>query len=583
MKSLRATTRESWTASRHGFPQPERRVEPPSWQTPAQRYENVRHPARSVCIGTCLAVTLFSAATLTAAAVASVAPTVTILSPAENMALRLDQPTTLAAGVREEAQGTAARAAEFAWDLVRISDGHTFELTQRPGDPTPSPSNRSLLVTFGSLPDISEGEYWLSVRVRVPGQGKGPELAARTAIQIRLVRDNVALSGVAPGIVVAGEENVVLHGVGFLPVAELRLLGSYLDGGCASCPRPVIEPLYRNGTQCRATTARDGRTIRFVVPISQPSGTYQVAVRQGNVIVGGPMLRVVPRAITRSSGGDPHRVAWPLVSGQTIEGTFHSAADPTGTFWDFDLYYFFATAGSRLTMFLRRVDTTKSWFHPDELDPEMAVATPRGYVPQYLHGLDDRPNDDLNASLTRPQVPSTGLYVVVAATTKGAGRYELGFQLERAAPLPGESRFVIGTGLSGFVLKGVPAVADIFLFDRFGAPFSGAPVRLKAESDVPSPDFIGGLTGRTSPWGFLTVKIRTSVDGAMPGLWFVAEQGDAAYGSSMYGHERKAIAVRGRDLPAFWTSLDRLAEVNQATGEIRLSGILIKRDPHAPR
>jgi hypothetical protein len=510
------------------------------------------------------------------------AQTVTIFSPLENMALRLDETTTLAAGVREEVQGAAIRASEFAWDLVRISDGHSFELGRRPGDPALSPSNRSLLVTFGSLPDISEGEYWLSVRLRIPGEGTGPEVTARKAIRIRLVRDGVALSGVAPGVAVAGEENVVLHGVGFLPVAELRLLGSYLDAGCLSCPRPVIEALYRNGTPCRAT-ASDGRTLRFAVPISQPSGSYQVAVRQGDVIVGGPMLRVVPRATTRSSGGDPHRVAWPLVSGQTVEGTFRPAADPTGTFWDFNLYYFFATAGSRVTMFLRRVDNTKSWFHPDELDPEIAVATPRRYVPQYLHGLDDRPNDDLNASLTRVQLPSTGLYVVVAATTKGAGRYELGFQLERAAPLPGESRFVMGTGLSGFVVKGVPAVADVFLFDRFGSPFSGAAVRLKAESDSPPLDFIDGLTGRTSPWGFLTVRFLTLTGGAMPGLWFAAEQGDAVYGSSMYGHERKAIAVRGRDLPAFWTSLDSLAEVNQATGEIRLSGVLIKRDPHAPR
>ncbi len=498
------------------------------------------------------------------------------------MSLRLDEPVTLAAGTGG-VERQPPPSAEFFWDLVRIADGRSFALTQGAGDPAALRSNRSILVTFGALPEITQGDYWLAVRMRVPARGERPEVAVRKAIRLRLVEEAVWLAGVAPGVVVAGEEDVVLHGAGFGPAAELRLLASFYDGGCPSCPRSVGELPFRNGTPCRAAVSGDGRTVRFAVPMSLDPGTYHVAVRQGSLILGGPAVRVVPRAIARPAGHDPHRVAWPLVSGQTVEGTFRPAADPTGTFWDYHLYYFYATAGSRLSVFLRRVDASRSWFHPDELDPEIAVETPARYVPQYLHGTDDRPNDDLNASLTRQPVLVTGLYLVVAATSKGAGRYDLGFQLERVPPLRGESRFVMGTGMSGFVTAGQPTIADAFLFDPSGAPFSGAAVLFEPDPNVPPPEFTAGLAGRTSEWGFVTVRFNSAKGGALPALWFAAEQGDAAYSAATYGHDRKGIAVRVRIDPAFWSGLDDPVELDQATGEITLRTVSLKRDPHAPR
>ena len=508
-------------------------------------------------------------------------PTLRILSPAENMAIRLDEPTTLAASVSGEAQQPPRLGALFAWDLVRISDGRSFALTPSPGAGTVQCSYRSVLVTFGSVPGISEGEYWLAAREVEFAGGGDAATAGRKAIRIRLAKNAVALSGVAPGVVVAGEEKVVLYGAGFAPNAEVTLLGSFTDGGCPSCPRPVLELLLRNGTQCRATVAGDGRTTEFAVPISQTPGPYQVVVRQGETALGGPVLRVAPRAIERPTGSDPHRVAWPLVSGQTIQGAFVAAADPTHTFWDYHLYYFYATAGSTLTAFLRRVDTSKSWLHPDELDPELAVATPGHFVPECLHGTDDRPNADFNASLTRAPLQWTGLYVLLAATSKGAGRYELGFQLDRSAPPPAESRFVMGTGTFGFTSKGVPAAADFFLFDRLGAPFSGAAVRLTPDSEVAELARMTDLTARTSPWGFVTARMFPSTGGVNPAFWFKADQGDAVYSAAMWGHDRKAFDVRTGYMAAFWTSLDMVTEVVQSTGELRLGGIQIKRDPQS--
>lgn len=539
---------------------------------------DMRLHSRTARSSTWLVIAFLSAVSVAANGPPS-APKVSIVSPAAGMLVRLDQPTTLAAAVQAGGEPPSTRA-EFAWDLIRASDGRAWALTHDPGM---SRSNRSLLVAFGDISGVGEGEYWLMVRMRVPAKGDSPEATARETIPLRLAKDALSLLGVAPGVVIAGEENIVLHGVGFGREVEVRLLEAFNDAGCSSCPRPVNDLLFRIGTQCPATADSDGRAIKFAVPLSQRPGIYRVAIRQGKAILGGSVLRVVPRTIDRPAGRDPHLVAWPLVSGQTIRGVFLPAADPQRTFWDYHLYYFFATAGSRLSVFLRRLDTTRSWFHPDELDPEIAVATPKRYVPQYLHGTDDRPNDDLNASLTREPLLVTGPYVVVAATTKGAGRYELGFQLEYAPPLAKESRFVMATGLSRFALSGHPAVADVFLFDWVGAPFSGAPVRLKPEPDVPPLDFAGGLTARTSPWGFVTVTMQAPKDGAMPGLWFSAEQGDATYSPSMYGHDRKGIEARVRIGPAFWTSLDTLKEFDQATGEIQLSNVMIKRDPYAPR
>jgi hypothetical protein len=504
----------------------------------------------------------------------------TILSPTENTTVRLDEPTTLAVSAPATMRPGAQPGPVYAWDLVRISDGRSFPLTPPACAGTGACSCRSILVRFGSVPGVGEGQYWLSVRELVPAGG---DTAAprRQALRIRLAQDAVALTGVGPGVVVAGEENVVLHGAGFAPTAEVTLLGSFTDGGCPSCPRPVPDLLRRGGTRCRATVSPGGRTIDFSVPISLSPGPYQVEVRQGDTALGGPVLRVVPRAIERPAGNDPHRVAWPLVSGQTIQGTFVAAADPTHTFWDYHLYYFYATAGSRLTAFLRRVDTSKSWLHPAELDPELAVATPGHYVPECLHGTDDRPNADFNASLTRAPLQWTGLYILVAATSKGVGRYELGFQIDRAAPPPKESRFVIGTGAFGWALKSAPAIVEFFLFDRNGASFSGAAVRMAPDAAVAAHVRMEDLTSRTSPWGFATATMIASADGTNPAFWFKADQDDAAYGPELYGRERKAFDVKSGYTPAFWTTFDSVADVDHATGELRLGAILIKRDPQS--
>jgi hypothetical protein len=534
-------------------------------------------PGRMVAFAAIFAVLPLALATSAAPQAPAAAQRLTIVSPAENSTLRLDEPMTLAVSAPATGAPGAQPGPVYAWDLVRVADGRSFPLTPPAcSGALPAPCT-SILLTFGSVPGVGEGEYWLSVR-ETPSAAEAQPAPARQAIRVRLSRDALALTGVAPGVVVAGEEKVVLHGAGFPPDAELILLGSFSAARCLSCPRPEFDPLRRGGVRCRAKVAADGSTIEFAVPISLPPGPYEVVVQRGETALGGPVLRVTPRAIERPHSNDPHRVAWPLVSGQTIQGTFVANADPTRAFWDYHLYYFYATAGSKVTAFLRRVDTSKSWLHPDELDPELAVAGPGGYVPEFLHGTDDRPNADFNASLTRAPLQWTGLYVLIAGTSKGSGRYELGFQLDRTPPPPKESRFVMGTGTFGWALKGAPAVVEFFLFDSHGAPFSGAPVRMALTEKAAPQVRIEDLTGRTSPWGFATVTMIPAGAGVNPALWFKADQGDAAYGPELWGHERKAFDVPGRPLLAFWASLNSVTELNPATGELRLGAIQIKRE-----
>ena len=67
-------------------------------------------------------------------------------------------------------------------------------------------------------------------------------------------------------------------------------------------------------------------------------------------------------------------------------------------------------------MCFKRVDTSKTWEHPDSLDPQIEVVAPDGFLPQNLVAWDNQPAVDLNASLDDAVLPLTGLYVPVPGT-----------------------------------------------------------------------------------------------------------------------------------------------------------------------
>ncbi len=60
--------------------------------------------------------------------------------------------------------------------------------------------------------------------------------------------------------------------------------------------------------------------------------------------------------------------------------TFAAGGDTTGTFADYNLYFFFGTAGSVINASLERVDTTMSWEDPASLDPHLEIIAPDGVL-----------------------------------------------------------------------------------------------------------------------------------------------------------------------------------------------------------
>jgi hypothetical protein len=258
-----------------------------------------------------------------------------------------------------------------------------------------------------------------------------------------------------------------------------------------------------------------------------------------------------------------------------LQGTFRARGDPSGVFWDYNLFYFVATAGSVIDVSLSRVDTTKPWTHPDELDPELYVVAPDGAVLNDLWNADSGPGFDLNASLTGARLSRSGLHLIIAATTKGAGRYELRFVNHPGRACAPRDQFASLVGHEPFSINlkfPFPSVAA--MLDPLGRPLGDAPVNFRA---VPGegwrPEFpfqagigfVGGAGTRTNLRGMAAVRTLLVGDGTVENAPFLP---DPVLVATFQGDNPPRSPHARRGLVAALSYLVR--QVDLVTGEISL-------------
>lgn len=110
-----------------------------------------------------------------------------------------------------------------------------------------------------------------------------------------------------------------------------------------------------------------GTSAYFGIPGNLASGLYYVrstSPTKGDS-VNGVWLAVADPAPTYPVQSETDRYSQRrIVSGQTVTGEFGTLAPAIGDFTDVNGYYFVGTAGSRISVSLERVDTTKTWEHP---------------------------------------------------------------------------------------------------------------------------------------------------------------------------------------------------------------------------
>jgi hypothetical protein len=316
-----------------------------------------------------------------------------------------------------------------------------------------------------------------------------------------------SVSGLAPGVALAGDADLALYGTGLAagsavslagPVYALADLSNPLcDLGTGSCPASVVA----------ASSGTGGATLSFAVPSSLQPGYYFTRARDGSTDSGnGAWLRVeVPQKTYPVVPPAQHNTAPRIYPGQEITGTFAAGGDATGTFEDYNTFYFVATAGSTVSASLERVDTSLSWENPASIDPQLEIVAPDGLIYENLRQMDDQPGVDYNASLSGAVLPQTGIYFLRAGTMKGSGAYRLNFSLDSVAPAPASSRAIPLSGNFNTVLAGTTTVTAVaHMLDPRGYPISGAAANFAV---VPGADDTGTLAFVTSP------STVTSTDG----------------------------------------------------------------------
>lgn len=204
------------------------------------------------------------------------------------------------------------------------------------------------------------------------------------------------------------------------------------------------------------------------------------------------------------------------MSGETYTGTFVADGDPEHVLQDYNMYYFLGTAGSRVSLSLERVDTTKTWEHPDSLDPEQMITGPDDFVYQNLVSYDRQPGLDLNAELTSAVLPLTGIYFVRAGTSEGAGQYRLHFEIRELAPPAPADRVIplLNTGVTAAVGQAVTPIA--VALDPRGHRLSGALVRYAttpAAGDTGSAVFVGGTVVTSDTYGGAETRVNPTGQG----------------------------------------------------------------------
>src|SRR6266545_2819376 len=465
------------------------------------------------------------------------------------------------------------------WKLDAAGRARPLSLPQDEGPQKDSfsISNCSLNVRFGEIEGIRPGAHLLSLETVLNHDHDGiASTPSRKTVPVTLVAGGFSAVGVAPGVALPGDPNVVLYGEGFDQRTQVRLAGPVYS--LESPQKPLCELARRRcpETPLAAAVGPGGTSLRVRLPSSLAPGLYRIAARRGRDFATRWLTVEAVRKIIPPPRIDQHRRALPVYSGQTLQGTLRPRGDPSGVFWDYNLFYFVATAGSVIDVSLSRVETTKPWEHPDELDPELYIVAPDGAVLDDLWNADSGPGFDLNASVTGGRLARAGLHLIIAATTKGGGKYELRFVNHPGPACASRDQFASLVGHEPFSINlkfPFPSVAA--MLDPLGRPLGDAPVNFRP---VPGegwrPEFpfeagigfVGGAGTRTNFRGLAAVRALLVGDGTVENAPFLP---DPVLVATFQGDNPPRSPHARRGLVAAVSYLVR--QVDLVTGEISLN------------
>ncbi|MGV8040941.1 MAG: carboxypeptidase regulatory-like domain-containing protein [Thermoanaerobaculaceae bacterium] len=417
--------------------------------------------------------------------------TLTILAPRVT-ALTLD-PTTVEPGGTSTATVTLGLPARPGGTTVTLSTSNAAVATVPASVVVPEGATTATVTvtTLASAPAST---------VTVTAAAGGASQTATLALALP------RLHGVAPGWTLAGTADVIAYGAGFDQGSVVTLEGPVYALGQYTVPLCDVVTFGCPTQTLPAAVDAAGATATFTAPASLGTGLYRVTVRRsGGLATPTSAWLAIDEAAKTVPAQTPeeHRYAQAIHSGQTVTGTFVAGGDPDGTYEDLNSYYFLAGAGARVSATLERVDTSKTWEHPDSLDPELLIATPAGYVPQNLAAYDIQPGVDLNARLVDAVLPVSGLYVITAATTKGAGAYRLHFEMTQPGTVAGGARVVPYAQRAVTMRQGSTVTPTAMVLDGRGLRLSGARVGLGV---VSNPGDTGAVT-------FTATTVASNPDG----------------------------------------------------------------------
>jgi trimeric autotransporter adhesin len=333
---------------------------------------------------------------------------------------------------------------------------------------------------------------------------------------LTLLAPPASLAGVAPGWVIPGDTTPVLYGSGIQAGSTVTFTGPVYS------LTDLQHTLCTVGSTCAssslaATVDTGGAYAAFAIPPGTSPGIYHLKVRSAFNVDSSNNQWIAVDAAQRTLAVVPpnqHNLATRIFPGQTVTGTF-SGTNPLNNITDYNYYFFPATAGSTVNVSLERVDDSLSWEDPSSIDPALEIIAPDGMIYSNLQAFDNVPGIDNNASLIGAELPLTGVYFIVAETSRGAGAYRLRFDVvSMQPPQAGQSTFAVSGNHATVKLNAIVS-AQAFVLDPRGHPIGGAAVSFAAS---PSPDntgtvsFVSGTSAATSLDGYAIAKAKlTSV------------------------------------------------------------------------
>ena len=412
-------------------------------------------------------------------------------------------PATVVGGVGSMGTATLNAPAPSGGVTVSLSSSNTTAATLSGNVTVPAGSTSA---TFA----VTTQGVSSATSVTISGAAAGVTQSA-----VLTVNPGQALKGVAPGAALPGDPIVVLYGAGFDATTSVVIAGPIFSLSDTASVTPLCDLLAGTcpSTQIAAALGSGG-TLAFALPSTLSTGYHWVRSRNsaGIYSINGNWLKIEDAQKTYLVvPPSQHNTAPRIYSGQAVTGTFAAGGDTTGTFSDYNTYYFFGTAGSVINASVQRVDTSKSWEDPSSLDPQVEIIAPDGIVYANLRQTDDQPGADYNATLTGAVLPQTGLYFLRAETTKGSGDYHLSFSFSSVVAAPPGARAIPFSGNFNTVAVNGSIYPTAFMLDPRGYTISGANVLF---SSTPTADdhgtfqFVGGSSFTTQPDGDVSTTVQ---------------------------------------------------------------------------